>query len=149
MDNVYPEDVITVEMQANPVEVSGAMDFDNPAYSFDFGKYVDNELGVFRLPEGKEISVEFEAGEDRWIKLAEKSPREWRVLAGWRPNDPTADGRKQEGKIIICNTGFCIVICYSSHHCDQLCRPICNGDQVIDPDIAELLLIRPDLYFVA
>ena len=101
MDNVYPEDVITVEMQANPVEVSGAMDFDNPAYSFDFGKYVDNELGVFRLPEGKEISVEFEAGEDRWIKLAEKSPREWRVLAGWRPNDPTADGRKQDAVLVV------------------------------------------------
>ena len=59
------------------------------------------------------------------------------------------DACPSQYEIIICNTGFCIVICYSSHHCDQLCRPICNGDQVIDPDIAELLLIRPDLYFVA
>ena len=101
LTNVYPDDNIVVELLANPVVVEGPMDFDNPEYSFDFGKYADNELGVFVLPEGKEISAEFADGEDPWIKLEQSAYGRWRVLGGWRPNDPSADGRRQEAVIVI------------------------------------------------
>lgn len=104
--NVYPEDCIRVELAANPVKVSGPMDFDNTSYSHDFGRYVDNELGIFSLPEDKMISVEFAPGEDEWIRLEQQpdQPRTWRVLGGWRPNDPTADGRRQEAVVVITGT---------------------------------------------
>lgn len=102
----YPEDRITVELSANPVAVEGGLDFDNPGYCHDFGRYVDNGLGLFVLPEGKEISVVFDEGEDSWLKLEEDGsrPRAWRVIGGWRPNDPKADGRVQSADIIIRDT---------------------------------------------
>ena len=49
------------------------------------------------------IDVEFAGGEDAWIKLDGSSgnPSRWRVLGGWRPNDPTANGRRQSATIVI------------------------------------------------
>ena len=103
LGNVYPEDSIRLELPANPTSFKGRMDFDNPDYSHDFAGYTDNEFGVFTLPEGKRIDVEFAGGEDAWIKLDGSSgnPSRWRVLGGWRPNDPTANGRRQSATIVI------------------------------------------------
>lgn len=39
-----------------------------------------------------------------WLKVYPEEGNRYRVVAGWKPNDPDADGRTQEGKIIICNT---------------------------------------------
>lgn len=106
LQHIYPEDRIAVRLSPNPTSIEGGMDFSSDSYTHDFGKYVDNELGVFTLPEGKEIFAEFPDAEDPWIRvspLADGS-RSFRVTGGWRPNDPSADGRKQSATIVIRNT---------------------------------------------
>ncbi len=102
-ENVYPEDRITLRLTANPTLLSGALRFDAGSYTCDFGRYIDNELGRFILPEGKEVVAEFDAGEDPWIQIApdRTDPQVARVLGGWRPNDPTADGRIQKARLVI------------------------------------------------
>ena len=67
----------------------------------DYGKYLDGELARFTLTGGKQIQTE-----GIWLKTVtdDSQPEQVRLLAGWKPNDPDADGRTQEGKIIICNT---------------------------------------------
>ena len=106
LDNSYPEDRIRLVLQANPVEIEGLMTFDAETYTHRFDRYIDNELGAFTLPEGKQLSVEFEEGEDPWLKLERREGTDniYRVLAGWKPNDPTANGRVQEGRLVISHT---------------------------------------------
>ena len=105
LNNAYPEDRIVVRMSANPVGMTGKMTFDTNSYAFDFGRYIDNELGRFTVPADKKLTVEFAAGEDPWIKITPvESSDTFRVLAGWKPNDPTADGRTQQATLVICNT---------------------------------------------
>lgn len=101
LSNVYPDDRIVLRLLPNPTIVTGPMNFDTDHYEHDFGCYVDNELGVFTLPEGSDIAVEYAAGEDAWLKLEPAEGRSWRVLGGWRPNDPTANGREQKAVIVV------------------------------------------------
>ncbi len=105
LNNVYPEDRIVLHLSANPVKVEGELSFDQETYSFDFERYVDNELGRFIVPAIKELLVEFDEGEDPWIKLEpiDKEEGTFRVLGGWRPNDPTANGRIQYATLVIRN----------------------------------------------
>ena len=101
LEHSYPDDAIILKLSSNPTRLSGGMDFDNPWYTHDFRRYVENELGVFTLPAEKEIFALFEDGEDPWMKI-ERDPAgdgSYRVLGGWRPNDPTADGRRRKGGI--------------------------------------------------
>lgn len=103
LDNVYQEDTISILMKANPVVSTGALDFSKGDYAHRFGRYVDNQLEVFTLPEGKMIALEFTEGEDPWVKFepSADTPGAFRLVAGWKPNDPTADGREQEAVIVI------------------------------------------------
>lgn len=100
---LYDEDRITLHLEANPTRMEGLMAFADGESTCDFGRYVDNELGRLTLPEGKELSVEFDAGEDPWLKVesAETGSRIWRVVGGWRPNDRKADGRQQQARLVI------------------------------------------------
>lgn len=105
LGNIYGEDRITLRLEANPTLIEGEMRFKPENCSYDFGRYVDNELGRLTPPAGKSVAVEFAAGEDPWIRLqpADGSERTFRVLGGWKPNDPTANGRVQSATIVICN----------------------------------------------
>ena len=98
----YPDDYVNVVMSENPVKLEGLIHFEDNA-SFDFGKYIDNELGVFTVPVSKSITVEYDEGEDEWIKL-DASGQRVRVIGGWRPNDKTANGRVQKARIVISNS---------------------------------------------
>ena len=62
MEHTYPDDIITLDLKPNPSTVSGEPVFGNGVYEYDFGRYIDNELGVFRIPEGKSIRVEKQSG---------------------------------------------------------------------------------------
>lgn len=104
LNNSYPEDNILVRMTGNPATCEGALTFGIDSYSYDFNRYIDNEFGIFTLPPEKEMIVEFEEDEDSWIMIDNESgSNAYRVLGGWRPNDPTANGRKQSATLVIRN----------------------------------------------
>lgn len=93
---------IVVVLEPNPIQITGAIALDTTG-TYDFGKYVDGELGRILLPEGKTVSVEFADDEDHWAKV-ELENGEFRILGGWHPNDPKADGRAQSCQLVITNT---------------------------------------------
>lgn len=90
---------IVVVFEPNPVKLSGPIELDETG-SYDFGRYVDGELGRLVVPEGMKAHMEFDDDEDPWI-LLDETDEEIRILGGWRPNDPKADGRTQYGRIVI------------------------------------------------
>ena len=100
-DNVYSGRIVLV-FEPSPIRITGRIEFDENGLC-DFGSYVEGELGRISLPDGKVARLEFDAGEDPWMKLSEDNG-ELRVLGGWKPNDLRADGRSQEGKIVISDT---------------------------------------------
>lgn len=104
MKETYPDDYLTIVLPENPTKIEGLFSFID-SYTFDFGKYIDNEYGVLTIPDSKSIAVEYEDGEDAWVKLSprEDNPNAYRVLGGWKPNDPTANGREQRATIVISN----------------------------------------------
>lgn len=105
LNEVYSEDNIKVVIATNPNTVSGMIAFNNVKKTHNFNDYVENEIGVFELAEDKKIDVRFDTDEDRWVKiqtLADNNRRH-KVIAGWRANDPKADGREQKAYIIISN----------------------------------------------
>lgn len=92
---------IVLIFESHPVLLTGLLDFrDTP--EFDFGNYTDGELGELTLPDGWTASCSVDANEP-WMKLmpAAENSQKIRILAGWRPNDPHADGRVQEAKFIL------------------------------------------------
>ena len=82
------------------------MTFNATTYAFDFGRYIDNELGRFTVPADKRVTVEFAADEDPWIRISplDGNASVCRVVAGWKPNDPTANGRRQSATLVVSNT---------------------------------------------
>lgn len=105
LNHNYAEDYLTLVLPENPIKLEGLIQF-HDGYEFDFERYIDNELGIITLPESKRLTVEYESGEGQWIKLEERSetPNSFRIIGGWKPNDPTANGRKQKARLVICNT---------------------------------------------
>lgn len=75
----------------------------NEQYACDYDKYLDGTLGYIKPAAGKKIELEFDAGESIWAKLVddEAVTGQYRLVAGWKPNDPTANGRKQDVRIVI------------------------------------------------
>lgn len=101
---------VVLIIEANPVKVEGALCFDDEAIC-DFKEYIDGELGRISLPANKILDLEFNADESAWLKASveeaesasstDPSFRTYRIIGGWKPNDPQADGRVQEGRLII------------------------------------------------
>lgn len=85
--------------EANPVRVEGLLTFDDEGIC-DFDRYIEGELARINLPAGMNLHLEFDDGESRWMNLVEADGA-WRLLAGWKPNDPTADGRQQQGYLVV------------------------------------------------
>lgn len=84
----------------NPVQMSGLIEF-NQNGECNFNRYVDGELASLILPEGKTATLKFAEEEAHWMKLAPEGNNTYRLLGGWKPNDPKADGREQAGELII------------------------------------------------
>ena len=101
---------VVLVIEASPIRVEGAIHFDEHA-TCDFKEYVEGELGIIRLPADKVLRVEFDADESAWMQASETesitrtrlSGKSYRIVGGWKPNDPRADGRAQEGRIVISN----------------------------------------------
>lgn len=95
---------VVVAFDPNPLKLEGRIRLDNAGIC-DFGTYVEGEIGRITVPQGKKIELAFDEGEDLWATtvLAGDSGNEYRVLAGWRPNDPKADGRTQQVYLVVEN----------------------------------------------
>lgn len=101
---------IVLVIGASPVTVEGRINFDEDA-TCDFNEYVEGELGRIGLPTGKSLHLEFDADESAWMKASETESapvsrtgirgKTYRIVGGWKPNDPKADGRIQECRIVI------------------------------------------------
>lgn len=97
-DNLRTGRIVLI-FEANPIKMTGLLSFDDNGLC-DFGKYIDGELATIRIPSGAKARLEFDEGEDPWMKL-ESAEEELRLLGGWKPNDPKADGRPQEGDLVV------------------------------------------------
>lgn len=92
---------VVLVFRPNPIGLSGKLAFDSDAVC-DFACYIDGELGLITLPEGKKIELEIPQGEAPWMKIeVNEETGAHRVIAGWKPNDPDADGRVQEARLLV------------------------------------------------
>lgn len=91
---------VVIVFQPNPIALSGSLQFDDNG-TCDYNKYIDGELGRITLPEGKNATLKFAENEARWMKLEQVNENEYRILGGWKPNDPLADGRNQAVELIV------------------------------------------------
>lgn len=106
--DLYKGDVlngrIVLAFSPNPLRVQGRLKFDADGMC-DFGTYVDGELALLSTETGKTVTLELDEGEDPWIKLdSGTTPGTFRLLGGWKPNDPKADGRVQTARLILSDT---------------------------------------------
>lgn len=87
---------IVLVFESNPVQMTGILSFVQDT-SYDFDRYIDGEYARLILPKGMKAELEFGAEEDQWAILKETKAGSdtLRLLGGWKPNDPKADGRKQ------------------------------------------------------
>lgn len=90
---------VVLRFAPNPLGIEGSLRFDDDGVC-DYGRYVEGELARLTLPAGRTLRLEFDGGESSWMKLSPDGGA-WRLLGGWRPNDPTATGRVQEGALVI------------------------------------------------
>lgn len=94
---------VTLIFEASPIRFDGLLALDDDGLC-DLERYVDGELGTVEMPAGKVLQVETPPGE-AWLKAdllpSSAAVRCYRILGGWRPNDPTADGRSQEARLVI------------------------------------------------
>lgn len=101
--DVYKEQIhkgrIVLAFLPNPIQFEGSIILDEDGIC-NFDRYVDGELGRLILPDGKIATVETDNGQAPWIKLDEEADS-YRILGGWKPNDPEADGRMQEARLVI------------------------------------------------
>lgn len=102
-DAILKGNVVLV-LEPNPLLLTGIIDINRNGVC-DFGRYVDGEIGRITLPEGKKIEIEFDEGEDLWGKVTPVADvdNQYKILAGWKPNDPKADGRTQQMYMVISN----------------------------------------------
>lgn len=59
-------------------------------------------LGTYTVGEGKTLSLEVSQS-NPWVRLvpSEGNRNSYIIQAGWKPNDPEADGRVQSAKLIV------------------------------------------------
>ena len=104
LNESYEEDCLKLVLEENPIHSEG-FKFDRQNYTHDFDRYIDNEMGRFIMPEGLELVAEFD-NEDPWVKIEKVADETntYRVIGGWKPNDPKADGRKQAARLVVRRT---------------------------------------------
>ena len=94
---------IALIFNGSPIRLDGMLTLDNNGIC-DLGRYVDGELGTVEIPTDKLLTIETDS-EDAWMRAdltyEDADTRKYRILGGWRPNDPTADGRMQENRLVI------------------------------------------------
>ena len=102
MEGTTKKGRVVVVAEANPIGLVGHVKLDENGVC-DFNRYIDGELGVITLPEGKTVSMRFPEGEKEWARLVAVDGQNnvFRIEGGWKPNDPEADGRLQQVELVI------------------------------------------------
>lgn len=90
---------IVLVFEAHPVHFDGLVELDDNGLC-DFGRYIEGEVSRITMTKALSIRLEFDADTDAWMKL-QPDNGDYRLLAGWKPNDPKADGRIQEATVVI------------------------------------------------
>lgn len=103
-DNDMSVGRVVLVFEKNPVELAGRLELDSEGRC-DFNEYVEGELGTVSVPAGMTARLEFADGESRWMMLGRGDIAgggyTYRLVAGWKPNDPKADGRRQTAMVVI------------------------------------------------
>lgn len=103
-EHTEAREFLKITFETTPVRLTGRLKFDETRVH-DFKGYADGELGRLVLPEGWTVSLVIASDEDQWMKLdSESLDGVTRIVAGWRPNDPKADGRPQIAKVVLTET---------------------------------------------
>lgn len=129
-ENVLVGKIVLVA-EAHPVHLDGKISFDPQTRECDFGKYIDGELGVLTLSQGWTATLTLPQGEAPWIKFdtrtdAPDSIR--RILGGWKPNDPAADGRTQTATLTVSDANGQNAEQYTIKRCNEGLPVVCvNG----------------------
>lgn len=94
---------IVISIAANANTFSGFPQWDPKTYKAHYDRYIDGTLGYVTPAAGKQLTLRFDEGEDPWATLVAEEDGRYRVVAGWRPNDITANGRHQAVSLVIAN----------------------------------------------
>lgn len=110
-DPAYYGGRITIVINENPTSFSGPIyEFFDRGTECKITEYMDGELGFVDIPGDCTLSFEPDNADDSkmWIKIdpvtlsnAEELSHRYRILGGYRPNDPDADGRIQRGAFVV------------------------------------------------
>lgn len=68
-----------------------------PPYNIHFNKYVDSALGQIEVPKNYEVSV----SGGSWLRAIPQGDGVYEIQAGYKPNDPEANGSTQEGLLTV------------------------------------------------
>lgn len=68
-----------------------------PPYNIHFNKYVDSALGRIEVPKNYEVSV----SGGSWLRAIPQGDGVYEIQAGYKPNDPEANGSTQEGLLTV------------------------------------------------
>lgn len=94
---------IVISIAPNANTFSGFPQWNSDDYSAQYDRYIDGTLGYITPAPGKRLSLRFDNGEDPWATLSAEEDGSYRVIGGWRPNDQTANGRRQAVSLVIAN----------------------------------------------
>lgn len=108
----YYGDRIVLTIEKNKTVFTGRIyTFFNGKAACEMTEYADGDLGIAELTPGSTLTFE-----GNWIKVVpveEEEPAEpgarmdgmrnprYRILGGYKPNDPEADGRTQHGQLVV------------------------------------------------
>lgn len=95
----YYGDKIVIVIEKSTTLFSGKIKQYTTGTACTIDEYADGELGFIEIPSEYELAC---TGE--WIKAEEETTegkRRYRILGGYRPNDPEADGRIQNGTFTV------------------------------------------------
>lgn len=98
LDNYYGDEIVLVQ-DPSRVMVSGTIEqYFNRSFTSRIPRYADGEIGQITVPADCEVTVD-----QPWLKVEPTGDGKYRLIGGYRPNDPEAKGDVQEGRFTVKN----------------------------------------------
>lgn len=93
---------LVIVTQTNPTSFKGELLnylTDTPPYNIHFNKYIDSVLGEIEVLKNSEVTV----SGGKWLRVIPKGNGVYEIQAGYKPNDPEANGNTQECLLTVSN----------------------------------------------